>query len=224
VVPSPSPNKNEAAEGFTMCIVRSLPGLSLLVALLLALPIAGVGAAPRKQQGGAGVKQKVKVKQQQKKNRNHHGLHGTVVSVHHAKGKAGSGIIKVRVHRHRHKHAGNQNVVAKVAKGAIGQKKKRHHTVQIHVNNATKFAAVFKGLVLGKPQVKTVGTGKAKARVVLPGKPKIAKRKVGVSFAAVRKGQHVHVKFVAKHHHLAWEVDILATGKRKQGQNVGKKP
>jgi hypothetical protein len=144
------------------------------------------------------------VKQAKKKCR-HHGISGTVIGVHHNKEEKGVGTIKVQLSHHKPK---KQQAQAKVAKNALAQpKKKKPHTVTVHVNPKTKFAYVFKALVGGQPQLKTVGKGKNKSVVAVPGKVKTATRKTPAAFRSVLKGQHVHVKLGGHHH--AKEVDIF---------------
>jgi hypothetical protein len=144
------------------------------------------------------------VKQAKKKCR-HHGISGTVLGVHHNKEEKGVGSIKVQLSPHKPKKQPGQ---AKVAKNAIAQpKKKKPHTITVHVDPKTKFTYVYKALVGGQPQLKTVGKGKTRSVVAVPGKVKTATRKTPAAFRSVLKGQHVHVNLGGRHH--AKEVDIF---------------
>jgi hypothetical protein len=172
-----------------MSIGRSLP---LFVVACLLLAPAGLDAQAIKQA---------------KKKHKHTGISGTIAAIHHSKEKKGTGTIKVHLHHHKPKN--QQKAQAKIAKNAIAQKKKKKpHTVTVHINSKTKFAYVVKAPVAGKPKVKTVGRGNNKSKVAVPGKVKMATRKVPTHFRNVLTGQHVHVTLGAGHHH-AHEVDIF---------------
>jgi hypothetical protein len=200
-----------------MRIVRSLLVLALLVGLTAPLP---VFAAKRN------------ALQQPKKKKHHHGISGTVVSVHHNKEQKGTGSIKVRVYPHQRKPGRNNNNNAankqannkpqannKIAKAAVAQPKKQQpHTVKVHVHPHTKFAVVGKGLVPGKPQTKTVGSGKNKTKILVPGKPKMATLKIPAQFRHVKPGQHVHVHLAGDGHHNAKEVHIHPQKSQQQQQ------
>ena len=193
-----------------MRFMRPLLALAVSAGLALAAP-AGLAAAPKSTAQ--------KAIQQKKKKHHHHYFAGTVVKVHHNKQKKGHGWIKVRVHHHHAKTAAAQAAPAKPAKkGATAASltpKKGHHTVKVHVHPPTKYHHVVKGLVQGKAQVKTVGSGKNKTKVAVPGKLKMATKQIPAHFSQVKKGQHVHIHRKPGHHYAS-HVKIIHPSAQKK--------
>jgi hypothetical protein len=196
-------------------------------ALLLVLP-SGLEAKPRAtQQPRKGQRVVNPVVQQQqanirlmliKKKVHHPSIHGTVVSVHRNKQVKGTGTIKLAVTRHHHKRnnvqvAGNAVKVVKQPcqrqAMAIGQKKKRHtNTVTIHYGRTTRFALTVRGPVQGTKTV-TVGSGKNKAKVVVPGKVKIETRNLPIGSHRVEKGHQLRITLHDHNHHSATAVHVI---------------
>jgi hypothetical protein len=145
----------------------------------------------------------------------HHTISGTVVSVHHNKSVPGTGNIKLSVHRHRRKNNANL-AAAGVKRGqcqrravAIGQQRKRRsHTVKVHYGRGTKFAVTVKGL-FNNPVTKTVGSGKAKTKVVV-NQMKVQTKNLPSHVRHVQKGQHLRITLHDPHqNHNAKAVHIL---------------
>jgi hypothetical protein len=145
----------------------------------------------------------------------HHAISGTVVSVHHNKSVPGTGSITLSVHRHRRKN--NQNVAAAGVKKAqcqrramaIGQQKKRQsQTVKVRYGRGTKFAVTVKGL-FNNPVTKTVGSGKAKTKIVV-NQMKVQTKNLPSHVRHVQKGQKLRIVLHDSHQlHNAKAVHIL---------------
>ena len=193
-----------------MRFMRPLLVLAVSSSFLLAAP-ASFAASARSTAQKAAQKKKKKV--------HHHWFGGTVVKVHHNKQKKGHGWIKVHVHHHTAKKPANaQAAAAKPANnGAIAasKPKKHYHTVKVHVHPPTKYHHVARGLVQGKTQVKTVGSGKNKTRVAVPGKLKMATKQIPAHFSEVKKGQHVHIHRQPGHHYAS-HVKIIHPSPQKK--------
>jgi hypothetical protein len=188
-----------------MSLFRAVLSLALLAVVCLALPETAAAARP----GAA---------RQKKKQHKHPVVSGSVVKVHHNKAQKGSGTITVLVRPKKNKQNANaqagQAGAARKGAAAVGRKKKPH-TVKVHFNKQTKFAVVARGPVQGKAQRKTVGSGKNRATIVVPGKVKMKTQQAPAHASDVRKGQHVRVR-IAQGKQNASHVHIVHASARKK--------
>ncbi len=210
---------------------RFILAAALVMGALLSTPL-DLEARPdavqqsRKAQRNAVLQQQAKNLRLQHKKKVVHGISGTVVSIHHNKEAKGTGTITLAVHHAHRKHVGQNaaNINAKAAANkvrgvnrpikrgavAIGQRpKKKANTVTIKFARGTKFAVTVRDLVQGKPQVKTVGSGKSKTKVLVAGKIKLETRNLPTNHTVVQKGQHLKITLHDLQHNNAREVHII---------------